>query len=70
MDEKNIYAIIDKIMESGSGDYDKYDPSLKRLDARSGDTTGQEDREQSYDDWIKSQPKTGRPIGLHKRKKK
>lgn len=67
MNEKSVNQIIDKIMQER---YDEDDPSLKRQDARSGARTGKEERPQTYEDWVKSQPQTGMPIGIHKRKKK
>lgn len=81
MDNEKIEGIIEKIME-GQGpfrreddEYSRTDPSVARIAARSGARTGEpESREpekkQSYEDWVKSQPKSGMPIGMHKRKKK
>lgn len=69
MEDKKINDLIDKILEAYDEELEK-DPEVKRIAARSGAPTGKPDKPMSYEDWVKQQPKSGMPIGIHKRKKR
>lgn len=60
--------LVEKIMNEVDP-RDKYaedDPDIKKIDVRKGAPTGEP---KSYEDWVKSQPKS-RAIGIHKKKVK
>ena len=65
--DKKLEETIDKMTE---GDRYSDEPEVKRLAARTGTQAGEEEKKQTYEDWVKSQPKTGMPIGVHKTKKR
>lgn len=71
MDEqKRVEEIIDKIMEYGEIQKPRGTTFTKNVSRVTGKPhRDDEDKEQSYEDWVKSQPK-GKAIGIHKTKKR
>lgn len=73
-EEKIITEIIDTLLEGPFGRDDDDDPyshegDVDRIAARKGMRPGKPEKPQTYEDWVKSQPKS-KNIGIHKNKPK
>ena len=70
MDEQErVDGIIDKIMEYGETQKPRGDEFTKNVSRMTGKPhrDDEDDKEMSYKDWVKSQPKP-KTIGIHKKK--
>jgi hypothetical protein len=68
-DEEKINEIIDRVLEERDDDQYSKEPEVQRIAARTGAQTGKPEGKQTYEDWVKSQPKPV-GIGVHKNKPK